>query len=188
MKKLLFLCVFTLLFSVNLAAQIGTNNLNFDNQSAALMRPRKIENAPDAKPANALSALELERQAFELLNEKRGEQGLFALVWDEDAAKVARSHSQNMANHKFFSHRGLDGSLVSDRADKSGLSKWRLIGENIAYLRGYRNPVEFAVECWMKSASHKQNLLNKEWKQTAVGIAVTDDGTYYFTQVFLLRK
>ncbi len=179
MKKTIFLFISLVIFSVNLFAQIGTNDL---------MRPRKVAENSVLKNTNTVSALELERQAFTLLNEKRNDEGLLPLVWDDDVAKVARVHSQNMASHRFFSHKGLDGSLVSDRADHLGLSKWRLIGENIAYLRGYRNPVEFAVECWMKSASHKQNLLNKDWKQSAVGIAVTDDGTYYFTQVFLLRK
>ncbi len=188
MKKLVFICISLILFSVNLFAQIAANNLNPDKKSAVLERQRTVAKISDVKNANSLSAFDLERQAFVLLNQKRTEQGLSALVWDDETAKIARIHSQNMANHKFFSHKGLDGSLVNDRADSIGLSKWRLIGENIAYLRGYRNPVEVAVECWMKSDSHKQNLLNKNWKQTAVGIAVTDDGTYYFTQVFLLRK
>ena len=179
MKKIVFVFASLILFSVNALAQIGVNDL---------IRPRKVAEASAVNSVNKSSAFELERQAFALLNDKRNEQGLSPLVWDEDVAKVARVHSQNMANYKFFSHKGLDGSLVSDRADKLGLSKWRLIGENIAYLRGYRNPVEFAVRCWMESASHKQNLLNTNWKQSAVGVAVTDDGTYYFTQVFLLRK
>ena len=178
MKKLFFLVGLLFLFSINLCAQIGSNDLN---------RPRKVAET-SVVAANTLPVFDLEKKAFSLLNEKRAEQGLAPLEWDDDVAKVARFHSQNMANYRFFSHKGIDGSMVSDRADSFGLKKWRLIGENIAYLRGYRNPVEFAVECWMKSASHKQNLLNSDWKESAVGVAVTEDGTYYFTQVFLLRK
>jgi uncharacterized protein YkwD len=188
MKKALFLCISLIFFSVNLFAQIGTSDLNFGKKSEVLMRQRKVTDVDVVKVEKIDSTFEMEKKAFGLLNEKRGEKGLSPLIWDDEVAKIARIHSQNMASYNFFSHKGLDGSLVSDRADKIGLSKWRLIGENIAYLRGYRNPVEFAVECWMKSASHKENLLNKDWKQSAVGVALTEDGTYYFTQVFLLRK
>ena len=97
-------------------------------------------------------------------------------------------HSNNMANYKFFSHRGLDGRMVNDRADSVGLNKWRGIGENIAFERGYDHPASFAVEKWMESPSHRQNLLGQSWKESAVGIAVAPDGSYYFTQVFLERK
>ena len=129
-----------------------------------------------------------ERQIFNLINEKRREQNLNPLVWSDDVAKIARLHSQNMANFKFFSHAGLDGTMVSDRADQNGVSKWRAIGENIAYNQGFQKPLDCAVEGWMKSAAHRQNLLDARWQESAIGIAVTADGTYYFTQVFLLRK
>ncbi len=77
--------------------------------------------------------------------------------------------------------------MVDDRADRSGLGLWQAIGENIAFNRGYANPVEFAIERWMMSPKHRDNILNKEWSETAVGIAIAADGSYYFTQVFLLR-
>jgi uncharacterized protein YkwD len=48
--------------------------------------------------------------------------------------------------------------------------------------------VEFAVERWMKSPKHRENLLSSRWKESGIGIAVTGNGTYYFTEVFLLRK
>ena len=93
-----------------------------------------------------------------------------------------------MAELKFFSHRGLDNKMVSDRADDIGLSKWRAIGENIAFERGYKDPIGKAVELWFESPSHRHNLLENSWKESAVGVAVARDGSYYFTQVFLLRK
>jgi len=195
-----FTLVLFFAFSINTQAQIGFSQNNFnpksnysDSVNTTVSRPRvyieKIEktrtnpNVP-APP----TVFDLERQAFQLINEKRREQGLKLLEWNESIAKIARLHSENMANYKFFSHTGLDGSIVSDRADKSGLGKWRAIGENIAYNRGYQQPIEFSVERWMQSPSHKRNLLDEQWRESAVGIAVTPDGTYYFTQVFLLRK
>jgi Uncharacterized protein with SCP/PR1 domains len=140
-----------------------------------------------AENENKVSTVEFERRIVELINRKRIENGLQPLIWNEDVARVARVHSQNMARFKFFSHVGLDGLAVDERADTLGVRKWRAIGENIAYNRGFENPCEFAFEGWMKSQPHRQNLLNTRWKETGVGIAVAQDGTYYFTQVFLVR-
>ena len=93
-----------------------------------------------------------------------------------------------MANFHFFSHVGQDGLMVNDRADLFGISRWRLIGENIAFNKGYDNPAEFAVERWMNSPSHRENVLNPRWRESAVGVALSSDGAYYFTEVFLLRR
>lgn len=134
------------------------------------------------------SAADLERQVFNLLNAERRSQGLSELEWNDDVAAVARLHSQNMADGNFFSHRGTDGSMVDDRADRFGLGTWRMIGENIAYMRGYENPAALAVEKWMESTAHRKNLLGPNWRESAVGVAITKDGTYYMTQVFLWRK
>lgn len=131
--------------------------------------------------------IDFEKEVFQLINKKRNEINLPELEWSEEAAKVARLHSENMAKFGFFSHVGLDGKMVDDRADSLGVKKWRAIGENIAYNRGYANPMEIAVEKWLLSTSHRQNLLNSRWKQTGIGIAVSENGTFYFTQVFLQK-
>ena len=129
-----------------------------------------------------------ERNAFDQINRKRVENGLKPLIWSEDLALVARCHSQNMADFKFFSHRGLDNKLVSDRADAFGVKKWRSIGENIAFSRGYADPATMAVDLWLDSPAHRQNLLDPSWTDSAIGAAKAEDGSIYFTQVFLLKK
>lgn len=147
-------------------------------------RPRVV----GTRSAPAANTASLERTAFNLLNQKRAENGLKALEWSDELEALARRHSEDMADYKYFSHRGRDGSMVSDRADRSGLTKWRSIGENIAFNRGYKDPIDVAVKLWLESPSHRHNLLNTDWRESAVGIAVAEDGSYYLTQVFLLRK
>ncbi len=164
----------------------------------SIVRPRVFTSSvkkeiSDNKPTEntapkATTNFGYERQVFELINKRRAKADLNPLIWNDDAAKIARIHSENMANNKFFDHKGLDGSMVNNRADAIGLSKWRSIGENIAYNRGYADPLEFAVEGWMKSPAHRDNILNNRWQESGIGIAIMTDGTYYFTQVFLLRK
>ena len=178
---------FCLILTANAFSQKNSKVLvGNDDRNAVETRPRFIKD--DAKPKTTVNVFELEKLAFGLINQNRVANGLKELTWSDEVAKIARLHSNNMAENKFFSHRGLDGSMIGERADSLGVKKWRAIGENIAFNRGYANPTEFAVECWMKSTGHRENLLNDRWKETGIGIAIASDGSYYFTQVFLLRK
>ncbi len=135
-------------------------------------------------PSRPRSASAIEKEVFSSLNHERQKRGLAALVWSDRVAKVARLHSRNMADQRFFGHRGKDGTMVSDRASRAGV-RWSGIGENIVYFGGSREPVSFAVKCWMDSQGHKQNILNKRWQESGIGVFTTPDGSYYLTQVFL---
>lgn len=200
LKSVVFSALFLGAFSANFYAQTITaektgsvaSYVRDKEEDAGLVRkrvaqPENVKIIPSAKPS-ATQILDFEKLCFALINQKRAEIGLEPLAWSDDVAKIARLHSENMAKFKFFSHTGIDGKMVDDRADSLGITKWTAMGENIAYNRGYKNPVEIAVEKWMLSQGHRENLLNDRWKESAIGIAVTDDGTYYFTQVFLKRK
>ncbi|MBP9663177.1 MAG: CAP domain-containing protein [Pyrinomonadaceae bacterium] len=151
-------------------------------------RPRVVEKASGVKSSVVVNANALSRAAFDLINKKRAENGAAPLNWSEDLARVASVHSHNMAELNFFSHRGLDNKVVSDRADDAKLGRWRAIGENIAFNRGYSDPVSRTVQLWLDSPSHRRNMLDPTWKESAIGVAVAEDGSYYFTQVFLVRK
>ncbi|MER3631859.1 MAG: hypothetical protein C4325_06615 [Blastocatellia bacterium] len=142
---------------------------------------------PDRAKSKFGSANEVEARVFEMMNARRLLAGLCPLVWSDEVAVIARLHSQNMATGKFFSHRDLDGGFVDDRAARFGILDWIAIGENIAFVKGFADPAVTAVEHWMNSPSHKQNVLSQRWRQTAVGVAVAEDGAIYFTQVFIER-
>lgn len=144
--------------------------------------------AAGVKASVVVNMAAAEQSAFNLINQKRVVMGLAPLVWSDELAAVARLHSQNMAELKFFSHRGLDNKLVSDRADQLKIGRWRSIGENIAFNRGFGDPVSKAVELWLDSPTHKRNMMDPSWKESAVGVAKAADGSVYFTQVFLVRK
>ena len=144
---------------------------------------RKTDSPRNLKPTD----YRLEKKAFKLINRKRAGKGLPALKWNKGVAKLAREHSENMAKHSFFSHVGVNGRMIDERAIDFGLDDWRSIGENIAYNKGFSNPVEFAVERWMLSDGHRRNLLHSRWRESGVGVAVTADGTYFFTQVFVVN-
>jgi uncharacterized protein YkwD len=161
-------------------------------QTAIPVRLASADNIEDLFRPHIVAAnvnvVSLEHQAFDLINKKRLENGLQPLVWNAELEAVAKMHSQNMAQYQFFSHKGLDNKYVSDRALAAHIVGWRSIGENIAVNRGYSDPAGFAIELWLESAGHRRNLLDSGWKESAIGVAMSPDGSFYFTQVFLTRR
>ena len=150
MQKNLFL--FLGLFASLATASLAQNNLNQKPDAVsggygggfmlAESRPRVADvKASAVKSSVITNTASFEQKAFDILNQKRLELGLRPLTWNDQLASVARVHSQNMAEFEFFDHRGLDGKMVSDRADSAGLESWTSIGENIAFNRGYSDPV-----------------------------------------------
>ncbi len=195
MNKKLSLFLFIFVFSLNAFSQNRTVEkrpqaylLSSGDTRAAISRPRFAETNNNNAAGKSRKDFRLEKKVFDLINDQRTQNGLQELDWSDEIAEIARFHSENMANFSFFSHTDLDGLMVNERADLLGVKKWRAIGENIAFNRGYGNPAESAVQRWMQSPSHRENLLNSRWRESGIGIAVTEDGTYYFTEVFLLRK
>ncbi len=150
---------------------------------------KKSNSTPNTSSPSKLTPtdFELERKAFKFINEKRRDNGLTDLAWSEPAAKLARVHSENMAKYNFFSHKGVNGRMIDERAMDFGLEDWKSIGENIAFCKGFSNPADFVVQRWMLSDGHRRNLLNSTWKESAIGMAKSEDGRYYFTQVFIVK-
>ncbi|MCA1635657.1 MAG: CAP domain-containing protein [Acidobacteria bacterium] len=137
--------------------------------------------------AAAVSASGDERRAFELINAERIAKGRQPLQWDGSLTLVARYHSENMSRAGFFNHVDRDGLDLTGRADAHGVRGWKALGENIAYNQGYNDPAAFAVERWMTSSKHRENILNGEFTHAGLGVARSADGRVFFTQVFMKR-
>ena len=171
-------------------AQRTRNNLD-SPRTRIISRANKVEKNISESDKGAekgtSTTLGFERKAFDLINFQRTANNLPSLKWNEQMAKIARYHSENMARDKNFSHQEKDGSMVNDRAGLFGMSNWKAIGENIAFNRGFKLPVESACQQWMNSPAHRENILDKRWKEAGIGVAVAADGSYYFTEVFILR-
>ncbi|HEY6119971.1 MAG TPA: CAP domain-containing protein, partial [Pyrinomonadaceae bacterium] len=156
------------------------------NGMATSMVAKIVATSGSAVPSFA-EATPIERRAFEMINSIRLKNGLPSLNWDPELCKVARSHSRNMASGGFFSHVSPDGFTPKDRVQQAGLKSFRVVGENIAYNQGYDDPGAFAVERWMISPGHRENILNKEYEASAIGVFVNSDGCVYLTELFILR-
>ncbi len=138
--------------------------------------------SPTLDEANAI-----ERRAFEQTNLVRAQNGLPALRWDADVCRMARDHSESMARQRFFSHTTPDGKRLKDRARLVGILTFSVVAENIAYNQGYEDPGAFAVERWMLSPKHRENILSSEFRAMAIGSYVAPDGSVFLTQTFITR-
>jgi uncharacterized protein YkwD len=138
-----------------------------------------VEDEPPPKDPRAL-----EREVFEAINRARAERGLRTLAWREELSEVAREHSVDMAARGYFAHVNPEGLEPADRVRARGID-YRMVAENIAENRGADDPAANAVASWLQSRGHLRNLLLREVTQTGVGVARSESGHFYFTQLFL---
>jgi uncharacterized protein YkwD len=168
--------------------------------TAATKRPGQ----PDIRISN------LERRVHDLINKERLGHKLMALAFDERLSKIARGHSQDMAARDFFSHTNPEGQDATARGKLAGFTCRKQIarntfseglGENLFQDNLYSririsgsersydwNTLEdiaaHSLKGWMNSPGHRRNILEKNYGQTGIGIAVSDDDKVYITQLF----
>jgi uncharacterized protein YkwD len=198
-----FLCLLILTFcqgttsAQNIQPRPVARLISDPRSDVAHSRPRRATTVPEASSLNTNArtvaspsideATTIEKRAFEKTNQKRVENGLNPFVWDADLCRMAREHSENMARQGYFSHETLEGLQLKDRARATGIPRFRVIAENIAYNKGYEDPGGFAVERWMISPGHRANILYIGFQASAIGSYVSADGSVYVTQVLIAR-
>jgi uncharacterized protein YkwD len=119
-----------------------------------------------------------------LINSERSRTGLGQLSWDDRLADLARQYSEKMAREHFFEHIDSDGNDVVARARQNRIRGWSKIGENLFTCDPTNEVAKLSVYGWMHSPSHKENILDPEWRETGIGIAYASDGEIYITEVF----
>ncbi len=144
--------------------------------------PSQTSQAPDTAIQSQTTA-QMETQVHQQVNKIRQARGLESLQANEALAKVARTYSQKMAQKDFFSHVDPEGTDPAERVSAGGLS-YQIVAENLFMSTNASNPAPLAVESWMGSPGHRQNLLRSGVTETGVGVW-RDGPTYYITQLFL---
>lgn len=114
-------------------------------------------------------------QFVTLVNAHRVSRGLPALIWDNRAAAVARAHSRDMRDHRYFSHSWSDGGSTWDRLKARGVT-YSQAGENIAWGQKTGRAV---LTSWLNSRGHRENIENRSF--THHGVAKVGP---YWTHVF----
>ena len=113
-----------------------------------------------------------------LVNQARTDAGCRALTADPALAAVARAHSADMRDRRYFSHTTPEGLSPFDRARAAGIDYAR--AENIA--QGQPDAAA-VVQAWMDSPGHRANILDCSLTKLGVGVAEGSGGPWW-TQLF----
>src|SRR6476660_4161899 len=116
------------------------------------------------------------------INGQRAANGLGGLSVDGSLTDVARLRSDDQVSRHYFSHVTPDGQTVFDFLNAEGVSWW-VAGENLAESRGM-DLVSAAIDGFMKSPEHRDNVLGGNYGRVGVGASTGSDGTTILTVVF----
>lgn len=130
----------------------------------------------------------IEATVHDRVNEVRRDHGLDDLDRDPALREIARSHSEDMAARDYFSHVSPEGETPADRYDEFGYDcrvstgggRFATGGENlhtVSYEGVERTEPEIArgaVEGWMTSPGHRENLLRGYWENEGIGVAIRE--------------
>lgn len=128
------------------------------------------------------SRANFDAELLRLTNLERKKLGLAPLRLSPQLTQAAQSHALDMARNNYFSHKGLNGSTMTDRAKRTGYV-YSALGENIA--AGKATP-EGTIRQWMNSTGHRANILNGKFTEIGFGYANAPNSPYrhYWVQVF----
>lgn len=123
-----------------------------------------------------------ERELLELHNEVRAEHGAPELCYQENLAGAAEGHSEDMLERDYFAHESPDGREPAARMldagyGQDGYRSWQ-VAENLYKAEGTgaapgREAIEGAVEGWLESPGHRENLLDPGLREVGSGVAST---------------
>lgn len=127
----------------------------------------------------------MEHQMFERLNRDRRSEGHAALTYDDALASAARSQSEDMRDHHFFSHESPQFGLLEQRLDRAGYP-YVVARENLAEARD----VQRAEDRLLQSVHHHENIMANDIDRVGIGIVdggVADPRNLTITQIFATR-
>jgi uncharacterized protein YkwD len=126
----------------------------------------------------------LEQRLFAEINDVRIARQLPPLRWNPRIAEPARRHSERMLQQHFLSHDDPEFGGPGNRLSMAGVA-WRACAENIYREFGGGDPVRAAVQSWLDSPGHRQNLLSRTYTNTGIGVAIGPRGELIATQLFV---
>lgn len=173
----------TTIHSLILGALVVTSGISAISAPAFTYTPNSLHKKVPSRhlAQSTINIPSVEASVFGQINKFRTSQGLRALMRNPAMDNQARIHSQNMANGTIpFSHIGF-----SQRIQASGIP-YQAAAENVATNRGYNDPATKAVQGWLMSSGHLNNIRGN-YNLTGIGVATNSKGQVYLTQIFLRK-
>lgn len=103
-----------------------------------------------------------------LINQSRQAQGLAPIILDNQLNNLAQNHSNDMHQNNYFGHYNLQNQTPDDRRIAAGITT--SVGENVAKDVG----IKFAHYGLMRSAAHRENILDENWTRVGIGITLSN--------------
>jgi uncharacterized protein YkwD len=107
-----------------------------------------------------------------LVNVHRARHGIRALRENADLAVSANGHSWDMVFENYFNHVSPTGERLLDRVVLTGYLPRRstyIVGENIALGALEFGTPSAIVARWMRSPTHKANILDRDFRDSGIG-------------------
>ncbi len=111
-------------------------------------------------------------EVIRLTNEKRAEAGVPPVTFNQQLSDAALEKGHHMIDHDYWAHVAPDGTDPWHFFINHGY-KYRYAGENLA--RDFSSPSS-AVDAWMASPSHRENMLSNKYKEIGIGVVEGDLG------------
>lgn len=108
------------------------------------------------------------QEIITLTNQKRAENNLQPLVYNPLLEKAAQAKADNMFAENYWAHYAPSGKSPWYFITGAGY-QYLFAGENLA--RDFTS-AQTTVDAWMNSPSHRENILDKNFKE--IGVAVAD--------------
>jgi len=133
-------------------------------------------------PENIFFADITKNALVNMLNQTRGNSGLPALTENSKLNEAAQMKAQDMVQKQYFSHISPQGLTPWYWFLQSGYN-YKYAGENLAI--GFYDSSE-AFNAWLNSPSHRENMLNKNYKEvgTAVLAGYGQNNAFVVVQLF----
>lgn len=110
-----------------------------------------------------------------LVNQERARHNELPLQFNAQLEQAAQLHSEEMVGEDYFAHVAPDGETPLQRVQSSGYipnsQVGYTLGENIAWGTLYLATPSSIVAAWVASPEHLANVLNGDYRDTAVGVA-----------------
>jgi len=112
------------------------------------------------------------------INVERASHGLNSVEMRTDLNNLAQDYADYMDEERFFSHIGPDGSTPDTRRIDAGIQTE--VGENLAHAPS----VYFGHQALMRSAIHRENVLDPQWTTVGLGITLGGDDKLIIVEEF----
>ncbi len=130
-----------------------------------------------------LAEIKLENEHYILLdkiNDERAMYNLPPLKFRDDLNLIARQKAEDLVENNYFAHTSEKYGKIFDML-KANEIDYKIAGENLAGA----SKSDIAVDGWMNSPSHRDNILEEKYEYT--GLCIIESKTFgkVFVQIFL---